>query len=92
MKNTRKTLFLIALISITSLYYWIQKSEIMKDEDACLCSEILSNNNFLENKDKIPSVKKCINSFGGFDNAHLKCMEIFQFKHPEIKQDSLKSI
>jgi hypothetical protein len=40
----------------------------------------------------MPSVKKCINSFKDFENAHLRCIQTIEFDPPEIKRDSLKSI
>ena len=40
----------------------------------------------------MPSVKNCIDKFKNFENAHLKCIKYFEFDHPEMKKDSLKSI
>ena len=74
------------------MFYIIRTDDIIKDADACLCSEILSNDSFLDNKNKMPSVKNCIDTFEDFENAHLKCIKSFKFDHPQIKKDSLKSI
>ena len=60
--------------------------------DACLCSEILVNENFVDKKEKMPSVKKCLSSFKDFENAHLECIKSIPLNHPEIKIDSIKSI
>ena len=60
--------------------------------DACLCTEILVNESFINKKEKMPSVKKCLTSFKNFENAHLECMKSIPLDHHEIKIDSLKSI
>ena len=87
----KKVLFISILItSILIIYFSKNYSEIGSD-DACLCTEILNNESFIDQKDKMPSVKKCIESFKDFENAHLKCMDSFPIEHPEFKIDSLKS-
>jgi hypothetical protein len=60
--------------------------------DACLCTEIFVNESFIDQKNKTPLVKKCLNSFKNFENAHLECIKTIPLSHPEIKTDSLKSI
>ena len=87
-----KILILTVFFSLFLLFYIIRTDDIIKDADACLCSEILSNDSFLDNKNKMPSVKNCIDTFEDFENAHLKCIKSFKFDHPQIKKDSLKSI
>ena len=87
-----KILILTVFFSLLLLFYIIRTDDIIKDADACLCSEILSNDSFLDNKNKMPSVKNCIDTFEDFENAHLKCIKSFKFDHPQIKKDSLKSI
>jgi len=87
-----KILILTVFFSLFLLIYVIQTDDIIKDADACLCTEILSNDSFLDNKNKMPSVKNCIDTFEDFENAHLKCIKSFKFDHPQIKKDSLKSI
>lgn len=87
-----KILVLSVVISLILSVYIIQTNGTLKELDACLCTEILGNENFLDNKNKMPSVKSCINKYENFDNAHLKCIKSFQFDHPKIKTDSLKSI
>tara|TARA_B100000941_G_C28368618_1_gene480906 strand:- start:553 stop:726 length:174 start_codon:yes stop_codon:yes gene_type:complete len=57
-----------------------------------LCTEILNSENFINNKNKMPSVKKCIDSFKDFENAHLKCIKSFNLKDFKKKVDSIKSI
>jgi len=87
-----KILILTVFFSLFLLIYVIRTDDIFKDADACLCTEILSNDSFLDNKNKMPSVKNCIDTFEDFENAHLKCIKSFKFDHPQIKKDSLKSI
>lgn len=87
-----KILILTVFFSLLLLFYIIRTDDIIKDADACLCTEILSNDSFLDNKNKMPSVKNCIDTFEDFENAHLKCIKSFKFDHPQIKKDSLKSI
>lgn len=87
-----KILILTVFFSLFLLFYIIRTDDIIKDADACLCTEILSNDSFLDNKNKMPSVKNCIDTFEDFENAHLKCIKSFKFDHPQIKKDSLKSI
>ena len=86
----------ILIISVfSSLVLMVLITEInfsIKEDDACLCTEILSNESFLNNKNKMPSVKNCIDKFKNFENAHLKCIKYFEFDHPEMKKDSLKSV
>ena len=91
MKMNNKTLVLGVIISLTLLIFIIQNDGAIKEADACLCTEILSNESFLDNKSKMPSVKNCMDTFEDFENAHLKCIESFEFDHPEIKMDSLLS-
>lgn len=87
-----KILILTVFFSLFLLFYIIRTDDIIKNADACLCTEILSNDSFLDNKNKMPSVKNCIDTFEDFENAHLKCIKSFKFDHPQIKKDSLKSI
>ena len=87
-----KILILTVFFSLLLLFYIIRTDDIIKDADACLCTEILSNDSLLDNKNKMPSVKNCIDTFEDFENAHLKCIKSFKFDHPQIKKDSLKSI
>lgn len=87
-----KILILTVFFSLLLLFYIIRTDDIIKNADACLCTEILSNDSFLDNKNKMPSVKNCIDTFEDFENAHLKCIKSFKFDHPQIKKDSLKSI
>jgi hypothetical protein len=78
---------LFIIISIITF----QINGTIKEEDACLCTEILSKESFLSNSNKMPSVKNCIETFENFEKAHQKCIKSFKFNHPEIKMDSLKS-
>ncbi len=89
-KMNNKILVISAIISIGLLIFIIQNEGTIKEVDACLCTEILINESFLKNQNKMPSVKKCIDAFKDFDNAHLKCIKSFDFDHTEIKMDSLK--
>lgn len=90
---SKKKLILSVAITLVILGLIIQFNGSINERDACLCTEILSNESFLNNKIKMPSVKNCINEFEDFENAHLKCIKSFEFDHPpEIKKDSLKSI
>ena len=84
-------LVLGTIIAFGLLIFIIQNEDSIKEGDACLCTEILNNESFLKNQNKMPSVKKCIDAFKDFDNAHLKCIKSFDFNHPEIEIDSLKS-
>jgi hypothetical protein len=86
-----KILALTALLSLILLVFIIRSEGIIKEADACLCTEILSNDSFLDNKNKMPSVKNCIDTFENFENAHLRCIKSFKFDHPQIKKDSLKA-
>ena len=92
MKMRNKILAVSAVISIGLLIFIIQNEDTIKEVDACLCTEILSSESFIKNQNKMPSVKKCIDTFKDFDNAHLKCIKSFDINHPETKMDSLKSI
>ena len=86
-------ILIISIFSSLILVVLIIKSNVsLKEDDACLCTEILGNESFLNNKNKMPSVKNCIDQFMNFENAHLKCIKFFEFDHPEMKKDSLKSI
>tara|TARA_B100000941_G_scaffold289624_1_gene269400 strand:+ start:74 stop:340 length:267 start_codon:yes stop_codon:yes gene_type:complete len=67
------------------------KSKIGPD-DACLCTEILANKSFIDKKEKMPSVKKCISSFKDFEKAHLECIKSFPLDQNKVEIDSLKSI
>ena len=87
-----RILVVSGIISIVLLIFIIRYEGTLKDLDACLCTEIFSNKSFLKNKNKMPSVQKCIEIFKDFDNAHLECIKSFDFEHPDIKMDSLKSI
>ena len=69
----------------------IKNNSKIGTDDACLCTEILGNESFMIKKEKMPSVKKCLNSFKDFENAHLECMRSIPLDHPQIKIDSLKS-
>ena len=84
---------IISLIVVFSIGLLIikNKSKIGTD-DACLCTEILVNESFINKKEKMPSVKKCISSFKNFENAHLECMKSIPLDQHEIKIDSLRSI
>jgi len=92
MKMIKKIILIGIITLIVSLTFLIKTDKTIKETDACLCTEILSNKKFLDNKNKMPSVKKCINSFEDFENAHLRCIQTIEFDPPEIKRDSLKSI
>ena len=88
-----KKILIISVFSSLILMVLITESNFsIKEDDACLCTEILSNESFLNNKNKMPSVKNCIDKFKNFENAHLKCIKYFEFDHPEMKKDSLKSV
>lgn len=84
---------IISLIVVLSIGLLIikNKSKIGSD-DACLCTEILVNESFLDKKEKMPSVKKCLSSFKNFENAHLECIKSIPLDHFEIKTDSIRSI
>ena len=86
-----KILIICISISIALLIFINLNKSTIKEMDACLCTEILVNEKFLKNQNKMPSVQKCIETFKDFDNAHLKCIKSFDFDHQEIKIDSLKS-
>ena len=84
---------LISVGTVALVFFLFQtNSSSIKENDACLCTEILSNETLLENKTKMPSVIKCIETFEDFENAHLECMNTFKFKPPQVRLDSLKSI
>lgn len=88
-----KKLVMISVGIVALVFFLFQANSIsIKEKDACLCTEILSNETFLENKTKMPSVKKCIETFEDFENAHLECMHTFKLEPPQIRLDSLKSI
>ena len=70
----------------------IKSNSKIGSDDACLCTEILANESFMTNKEKMPSVKKCLNSFNDFENAHLECMRSIPLDLPKTQIDSLKSI
>ena len=87
-----KILIISVFSSLILMVLIINRNFSIEEDDACLCTEILSNKSFLDNKNKMPSVKNCIDKFKNFENAHLKCIKYFEFDHPEMKKDSLKSI
>jgi hypothetical protein len=79
-------LFLLVMVVIV-----LSESNGIEAGDACLCTEILSNKTFLTHKDKMPSVKKCIDAFGDFEKAHRQCIEIFSPEPPPIEKNPLKT-
>ena len=91
MKMRNKILALTALLSLILLVFIIRSEGIIKEPDASLCTAILSTDGFLDNKNKMPSVKNCIDKFKDFENAHFKCIKSFKFDNHQIKKDSLKS-
>ena len=84
------TISSIVVLSIGFLI--IKNNSKIGSGDACLCTEILVNESFINKKEKMPSVKKCLSSFKNFENAHFECMKSIPLDHSEIKIDSLKSI
>ncbi|PDH46003.1 MAG: hypothetical protein CND43_01675 [Flavobacteriales bacterium MED-G15] len=84
-------LFVIFIITLIVIFISKKNNEIGM-ADACLCTKILSEDNFIEEQNKMPSVKNCLKSFEDFENAHLECIKTIPFEHPEITIDSLKSI
>jgi hypothetical protein len=92
LKDIKKIVLLGIITLIVSLFFLIKTNEKIKEGDACLCAEILNKKKFLDNKNKMPSVKNCINSFKDFENAHLKCIQTIKFDLPESNRDSLKSV
>ena len=91
MNMFNKILILGFVICIILLIFIVETNDNIKDADACLCTEILSNETFLKNINKMPSVKNCKNKFNDFESAHLRCIKSLNFDNPEIKSDSLKS-
>ena len=91
MNMVNKILILSFIICIILLIFIFQNNNNIKDADACLCTEILSNETFLNNVNKMPSVKNCKNKFNDFESAHLRCIKSLNFDNTEIKMDSLKS-
>ena len=67
-----KILIISVFSSLILIVFIIKRNFSIKDDDACLCTEILNNKSFLNNKNKMPSVKNCIDKFKNFENAHLK--------------------
>ena len=84
---------IISLIVVLSIGLLIikNKSKIGSD-DACLCTEILVNESFVDKKEKMPSVNKCLSSFKNFENAHFECIKSIPLDHHKIKIDSHRSI
>ncbi len=91
MNMVNKILIISFIICIILLIFIIETNNTIKDADACLCTEILSNETFLDNINKMPSVKNCKNKFNDFESAHLRCIKSLNFDNHEIKIDSLKS-
>ena len=91
MNMVNKILILSFIICIILLIFIFETNNNIKDADACLCTEILSNETFLNNVNKMPSVKNCKNKFNDFESAHLRCIKSLNFYNPEIKMDSLRS-
>ena len=84
---------IISSIVVLLIGFLILKNKSkMGPDDACLCTEILVNESFINKKDKMPSVKKCLSSFKNFENAHFECMKSIPLDQHEIKIDSLRSI
>lgn len=90
---SRVTVFFfgIVLSIILGLFFWHSHKSNIGTSDACLCTELLAKESFLQNKNKIKAVEDCVKLFKNFEEAHLKCMEKVPFEHPEIKIDSIKT-
>ena len=86
-----KKIILINVILLITFIIFKSNSQIGSN-DACLCTEILVNPSFINKKNRMPSVKKCLSSFKDFKNAHLECIKSIPLDHSEIKVDSIKSI
>ena len=85
-----KFISLLVILSLLILFFLIKGKYAFKD--ACFCTELLSNENFIKQKDKMPSVRRCLNFYQNFENAHLDCIKSIQINPAISKKDSLKSI
>ena len=85
-----KFISLLVILSLLILFFLIKRKHAYKD--ACFCTELLSNENFIKQKDKMPSVRRCLNFYKNFENAHRDCIKSIQINPPTTKKDSLKSI
>ena len=82
----------LCLIQICTQNKQIHLIKISKKSNSPVISEILSNENFIKQKDKMPSVRRCLNFYENFENAHRDCIKSIQINPPITKKDSLKSI
>ena len=85
-----KFISLLIILSILIIFFIIKRKHAFKD--ACFCTEILSSENFIKQKDKMPSVRRCLNFYKNFENAHRDCVKSIQINPTITKKDSLKSI
>lgn len=90
--NKRKGLTIIAAIAIIIIVKWQEKNNGLHGEDACLCTEVLSNEMLLSREQPLEVVKECKELFTNFEKAHGKCIEALPAEHPKIIIDSLKNI
>ena len=63
----KKILITATFLTIIFLGIISYISPAINEIDACLCTEILSNDSFLSNKNKMPSVNRCITTFKDFE-------------------------
>ena len=85
-----KFISLFIFLSLLILFFIINRKHAFKD--ACFCTEILNNENFIKQRDKMPSVRRCLSYYENFENAHLDCIKSIQINPSRTKKDSLKSI
>ena len=85
-----KFISVLIILSLLIIFFIIKRKHAFKD--ACFCTEILSNENLIKQKDKMPSVRRCLNLYENFENAHRDCVKSIQINPPITKKDSLKSI
>lgn len=90
--NKKRVLIIIVAIAIIIIVRWQEKANALQGEDACLCTEVLSNELLLSREQPLEVVKECKELFTNFEKAHGKCIEALPAEHPEIIIDSLKNI
>lgn len=90
--NKKRVLTIIVAIAIIIIVRWQEKANALQGEDACLCTEVLSNELLLSREQPLEVVKECKELFTNFEKAHGNCIETLPAEHPEIIIDSLKNI
>jgi hypothetical protein len=89
--NKRRGISIVAAIVIILLVKWQNAKKDIQAEDACLCTEVLSNEILLSRETPLELVEDCKKLFTNFEKAHGNCIQSLPEAHPEVVIDSLKN-